>query len=75
MSPPDSRPRRMLATSPFAKPPGPPVVHEVYQVDDRVSHDKYGLGTITRVEETTVVVNFGEETRRITLPSTKLCRL
>ncbi|MGQ0846771.1 MAG: hypothetical protein ACT4QF_21850 [Sporichthyaceae bacterium] len=76
MSASDSRPRRQLATSPFNKPPAEPVVPDVFEVADKVCHDKYGLGTVVSLDGTHgVVVNFGSETRRITLPSTKLSPL
>lgn len=43
---------------------------------DQVSHDKYGLGRVVVVEENlAVLVDFGEETRRITAPYAKLVKL
>ena len=72
----DSRPPRSGFVSPFAKPPTEPVEPEVFGMNDRVSHDKWGLGTVVRLDGTrAVIVNFGAETRRIELPSMKLCRL
>ena len=48
----------------------------VYEVNDRVTHDRCGLGTVIAVSGThQVTVNFGSETRLIALPSTKLSRL
>jgi hypothetical protein len=52
------------------------VVPEVFAVDDRVSHDKYGLGTVLSVNGTReIIVNFGAETRRIALPNPKIALL
>jgi hypothetical protein len=72
----NSRPVRRLATSPFNRPIAEPVVPDVFAVADRVAHDKYGLGTVVRVSGTReVIVNFGAETRRISLPNPKLALL
>ncbi|MGQ0846901.1 MAG: hypothetical protein ACT4QF_22510 [Sporichthyaceae bacterium] len=62
--------------SPFNKPepvaPPPAVYHE----NDRVTHDRYGLGTVIRVVESfEVTVDFGAQTVRLALPSSKLCHL
>lgn len=47
-----------------------------FTVDERVTHDKHGLGTVvTPDEEGCVIVNFGSETRRISLSSAKLHKL
>jgi hypothetical protein len=72
----EPRQRRRLATSPFNRPEVVAEPAPVYAPEDRVTHDRYGLGTVVAVEGTgSVVVNFGAETRRITLPSTKLSPL
>jgi hypothetical protein len=75
MSPYPAGRRRPLATSPFNAPdPEPPA--ECYAVDDRVTHDKYGLGTVTGVEEgTAVLIDFGSHVQRILTPSAKLFKL
>jgi hypothetical protein len=71
-----SRPARRLPTSPFNREPEEPAVAEVYAVDDRVTHDKYGLGTVVSVDDDReVVVNFGTGTCRIALPNRKLSLL
>ena len=76
MSTSSSRPARRLATSLFNREPVEVSAPEVYAVDDRVSHDKYGLGTVVSANGTReVVVNFGAETRRISLPNPKLSLL
>lgn len=67
--------RRHLPTSPFKPPPAAPPV-EQFAVDDRVSHDKYGLGRVIGVvEDTTVLVDFGTQKVRISAPFAKLCKL
>ncbi|GII29154.1 MULTISPECIES: hypothetical protein [Planotetraspora] len=68
-------PRRHLPTSPFKPPlPAPPL--EQYSVDDRVSHDRYGLGVVIGVEEgAAVLVDFGSRQERITAPYAKLVKL
>jgi hypothetical protein len=54
--------------------PLPPIQEFVLQ--DRVSHDKYGLGLVIGVEEDiAVLVDFGAETHRITSPYPKLFKL
>ncbi|MGQ0630861.1 MAG: hypothetical protein ACT4P1_07445 [Sporichthyaceae bacterium] len=74
--PPSKYVRRPLATSPFNKAPvdAPPAV--IYEVNDYVSHDRYGLGTVTSVDGIiSVTVNFGTQTRRMNLPNAALQRL
>jgi hypothetical protein len=67
--------RRHLATSPF-KPPDPEPPAESYAVDDKVTHDKYGLGTVTGVEEgVALLIDFGSHVQRIRIPSTRLFKL
>ena len=75
MSPYSAGPRRHLATSPFNAPdPEPPA--ECFAVDDKVTHDKYGLGTVTGVEEgTALLIDFGSHVQRIPTPSAKLSKL
>jgi hypothetical protein len=71
-----ARPRRHLPGSPFnvPEPAEPPV--ETYAVNDRVTHDKYGLGTVTSVEDgIALIIDFGSHKQRIKLPSPKLTRL
>jgi hypothetical protein len=75
MSPYPAGHRHHLATSPFKAPdPEPPA--ERFEVDDKVTHDKYGLGTVASVEEgTALVINFGSHMQRILTPSAKLSKL
>jgi len=67
--------RRYLPGSPF----NVPVIEdpvETFAVDDLVTHDKYGLGRVIRVEDATVIlVDFGTVRLRIVLPCTKLIKL
>jgi hypothetical protein len=75
MSPYPARSRRHLATSPFGAPdPEPPA--ECFAVGDKVTHDKYGLGTVTGVEEgIALLIDFGSDIQRILTPSAKLSKL
>jgi hypothetical protein len=75
MSPDRAVPRRHLPTSPFKR-PDPELPADRYSVDDMVSHDTYGLGRVTGVEEgVALVIDFGTHVRRITTPSAKLVKL
>jgi hypothetical protein len=62
--------RRHLASSPF-KPEPEPVI-ETFEVGDRVSHDSYGVGRVTSIEDAAVTVDFGSRTVRIASPFRKL---
>ncbi len=67
--------RRYLPSSPFKPPPEAPPV-EQFEVDDMVTHDKYGLGRVILVEgDTAVVVDFAPRKVRITTPYTKMTKL
>jgi hypothetical protein len=71
-------PRRPLPGSPFnaAETVVPPGAAERYSVNDKVTHDKYGLGTILGVEEGVgVFVDFGSHKRRLRTPCAKLVKL
>jgi len=53
-----------------------PVPVAQFSLDDRVSHDSYGLGVVVNVEpELAVTVDFGSHRRRIVSPFTKLAKL
>ncbi|GAB3959692.1 hypothetical protein GCM10029978_007280 [Actinoallomurus acanthiterrae] len=66
--------RRHLPTSPFKAPVAVPV--EEFALHDKVSHDRYGLGVVTGVEEgIAVIVDFGSQTERIPAPYAKLVKL
>ena len=67
---------RTLPGSPFNQSPAV-VVAASYSLTDRVSHDRYGLGTVvgTEHDDAAVLVDFGPEVLRIPLPTAKLVKL
>jgi hypothetical protein len=75
MKPARAATRRYHPTSPFRAPPqGPPA--EQFAVQDRVTHDKYGLGRVVSVEgDDALVIDFGARRVRITMPCAKLTKL
>ncbi len=74
MSPRPTAARRVLATSPFDR---SPAVSETFELDDWVSHDRYGLGKVVGGEPgVDVVADFrGGGILRVALPSSKLSKL
>jgi hypothetical protein len=71
-------PRRPLPNSPFNRPDADaqPAEPERYAVSDKVTHDKYGLGTVIGVEEgISVLIDFGSHKQRLRTPCTKLTKL
>jgi hypothetical protein len=66
--------RRSLPGSPFNAPTQARPA-ETFAVHDQVTHDKYGLGVILRVEDDAVLVDFRPHQRRIVLPCGKLTKL
>jgi hypothetical protein len=71
-----SRPRHFVPGSPFNASPEPEPPAEQYAVQDRVTHDRYGLGRILAVEDdTAVVVDFGSRVVRIRMPCPKMTKL
>ena len=45
-------------------------------MNDLITHDKYGLGTVIGVEDgVALVIDFGSHKQRITAPYSKLTRL
>lgn len=67
--------RRYLPSSPFKPPPEAPPV-ERYELDDLVTHDKYGLGRVILVEgDTAVVIDFAPRKVRITTPFARMTKL
>ena len=68
--------RRFLATSPFNKPAAPEPPAEEFAVEDRVTHDRYGLGRVVTVEgDTALVIDFGTQLVRIKTPCAKISKL
>jgi hypothetical protein len=75
MKPARAATRRLLPTSPFKPPPAAPPA-EQFAVQDQVTHEKYGLGRVTSVEDdTAVTIDFGTHRVRITTPCVKLTKL
>lgn len=70
MTKPSPARRRHLASSPF-KPQPEPII-EKFALEDRVSHDTYGVGRVIGEEEGAVTVDFGSQRVRITSPYNKL---
>jgi hypothetical protein len=67
--------RRHLPSSPF-KPPAEAPPPERFELDDMVTHDKYGLGRVILVEDdTAVVVDFAPRKVRIMTPFTRMTKL
>jgi hypothetical protein len=67
--------RRFLPGSPFNDLTPPPPV-ETFAMQDLVTHDKYGLGTVLGVEdEVAVLVDFGAQQVRIPVPCAKMIKL
>jgi hypothetical protein len=63
--------RAHLATSPFKAPVAPPA--KLFAAGDRVTHDVFGLGRVTTVEDgIAVLVDFGGRQERIVSPYAKL---
>jgi hypothetical protein len=62
--------RRHLASSPFQPEPEP--VIETFEVDNRVSHDSYGVGRVIDTEAGAITVDFGSKKVRIVSPFRKL---
>lgn len=67
----NQRPRH--ASSPFQRHPEPTI--EQFELDERVSHDSYGLGRVVGVDGGGVTVDFGDRTVRITTPFRKMTKL
>ncbi|MDV3220509.1 hypothetical protein [Intrasporangium sp.] len=68
-----ARPRPRHASSPFQAEPEP--IAEQFVLDDRVSHDSYGLGRVVGVDAGGVTVDFSTRTIRITTPCRKMTKL
>jgi hypothetical protein len=65
------RPR--YPNSPFQPQPEPVV--ETYALDDRVSHDSYGMGRVVGVDGGGATVDFTSRTVRIAKPYRKMTKL
>ncbi|MFG2191273.1 hypothetical protein [Streptomyces sp. NPDC048639] len=66
--------KRHLPTSPFKAPITPPC--ERFAVGNQVTHDVYGLGRVTAIEDgVAVLVDFGSLQKRIPSPYSKMTNL
>ncbi|MGH8893785.1 MAG: hypothetical protein ACRDWY_10860 [Actinomycetes bacterium] len=66
--------RRHLPTSPFQAQVAKPV--EQFEVGDRVTHDRFGLGTVIGVEEgVAATVDFGAQRVRVAAPFALLSKI
>lgn len=75
MKPARAASRRFLPGSPFNVPPVELPV-EQYAVLDQVTHDKYGLGLVTLVDDDeALIVDFGPRRVRILPPFARLTKL
>ena len=71
-----ARPRRFIAGSPFNKPAVDEPPAEEYALQDRVTHDRYGLGRVVALEdESSLIVDFGSRGTRIRLPCPRMTKL
>ena len=66
--------RRFLPGSPFNN-IEPTQTIETFAVQDRVTHDTYGLGRVVGAEDEAVTVDFGSHQLRIVSPFHKLTKL
>lgn len=73
MTDPHEKKRNHLSSSPFKQAAEPTV--EVFEVDDRISHDLHGLGRVVNKEAHAVTVDFGSQRLRVVSPYTKLHHL
>ena len=65
--------RRYLPSSPFQAQPTP-AAHE-FAVNDRITHDRHGLGKVVRVGDHGIDVDFGFAVIAISLPNAKVTPL
>ena len=66
-------PRRRVSSSPFL--PDPEPIIEEFTLDDLVSHDSYGVGRVVGVDPLAVMVDFTNQTVRVTSPFRKMAKL
>jgi len=65
--------RRHLASSPFPAAVAPEV--ETYEIGDRVTHTKHGLGVVVGCSDSTVTLRFASALIRVKSPYARLTRL
>lgn len=74
MKPARAATRRYLPTSPFNTPVATAPAKQ-FAMLDLVTHDRYGLGRVTSVEEAAVLVDFGTTQVWIVAPYAKMIKL
>jgi hypothetical protein len=62
--------RPHLPASPFRAPE--PVEHPQFAVNDRVSHDRHGLGSVIRIDGDRMHVRFRDQTVSVAMSSSKV---
>lgn len=68
--------RRTLAASPFAPRPAAVPAAEHLAVNDRVTHDRFGMGRVVAiVDDVRVLVDFGSGAPVVSIPHLRLTRL
>jgi hypothetical protein len=67
--------RRYLPGSPFNNLHTAARPVKQFEVQDQVTHDRYGLGRVIAADESGVLVDFGTQQERISAPYTKLFKL
>ena len=70
MRPRQSAQRPRPASSPFHAEPAPE--RPAFEVDDRVTHDRHGLGRVVRLEGDRLHVKFGSQTVSVPASSPRL---
>ncbi|WP_406830397.1 hypothetical protein ABEG17_15565 [Pedococcus sp. KACC 23699] len=60
----------VLKNSPFQAKPAPEL--HPFAVDDRVTHDRHGLGSVLRITGDRMEVRFGQSTVSVALNSSKI---
>ncbi|WP_345207285.1 hypothetical protein [Fodinibacter luteus] len=66
-------PRARHASSPFQPHPEPRI--EQFALDDRVTHDTYGMGRVVGVDGGGATVDFSDRTVRISTPFRRMTKL
>jgi hypothetical protein len=66
----ETSPRPRLSTSPFRS--APSTAAPDWSVDDRVTHDRHGLGRVVRLAGDRVHVKFGAQTVSVAVDSPRL---
>ena len=76
MKPDRAASRRHLSGSPLNKPPVAMPPAEQFAVQDRVTHDRYGLGRVILIEDdNALIIDFGSRRVRIMTPCAKLTKV